>query len=165
MRNATLVMSGLAAIGAGIAGGIATHPVPKIPAELDWRQKYRATAQAQPQPVVDDFGYGGAAWPYGLPPLVRARFYADLAPPVDIDVPTPPLERRLPEDPWRPDFARSAAPEQTPDMHEQQDQAGRAAVADALAHTEGMSPYDSGTDARDAAEEADMADEADAGPS
>lgn len=142
MRTATLMMTGFAAVAAGVAGGLATHPVPKIPAEVDWRQRYRAVPRAEPAPIMDEASYSGS-WLYGLPPVAMARLYARPLPPVDLDVPTPALEHALPQDPWRPD-ARSGGEPQFADNDaqpaEDQDAAGRAAVAAALAQTDRMGP-------------------------
>jgi len=147
MRTATLMLTGLAAVGAGIAGGLATHPVPKIPTEVDWRQRYRAVTRAEPAPIIDEASYAGS-WPYGLPGVAMARLYAQAQPAldlpavdlpaVDLDVPPPPLERALPQDPWQPDLRTDRQARLADDdaqRAEDQDTAGRMAVAAALAQT------------------------------
>jgi len=151
MRTATLMVTGLAALGAGIAGGLATHPVAKIPAELDWRQRYHATPPAAPAPVMDEASYSGS-WPYGLPPVALARLYPRPLPAVDLDTPAPALERPLPQDPWRPDLRRDRDAQFADNdarRAEDQDAAGRAAVQAALTQTDDMGPgpgYDQDSD-------------------
>lgn len=132
MRNATLITAGLATVAIGVLGGMAADPVPRVPAEADWRARYRMMAAVgQANLPEDNFTTASAAsepsWPYVMPGLSRVRSFVSevrLLPEVSENLP---LERalpgELPPDPW---VRELPAPD------------GRAAVADALARTGGI---------------------------
>jgi len=117
----------VAALALGVLGGLAADPEMKPVAENDWRERYRGRAAA-PAPAPD-YGYG-YGWGYGLIGPRAAEFVSAVRYPWEEEGPA--------ADEWLAE-TEPAPPEVPLDADAMLERSpGAAAVADALARTEGI---------------------------